>query len=115
MIPVVSRRPCLSWIGLPPNHVTPVVFNGETFTRNRLLGSILSVSREAIAMRLYGNFHSPVLSLVSTMLAVALCLGAVAVLAGSAFAAERVIYNFTGGNDGIGSNDLIVDRAGNLY
>jgi uncharacterized repeat protein (TIGR03803 family) len=35
--------------------------------------------------------------------------------AGSASAAERVIYTFQGGNDGIGPNDLITDRAGNLY
>jgi uncharacterized repeat protein (TIGR03803 family) len=67
-------------------------------------------------MKRFGNFQSLILTssnLVSTTLAVAL--GAVVLFAGSAFAAERVIYNFQGGNDGIGSNDLIVDRAGNLY
>ena len=67
-------------------------------------------------MKLYGNLHSSILNLskVSTMVAVAL-VGAVVMLAGSASAGERVIYNFAGGNDGIGSNDLISDRAGNLY
>ena len=66
---------------------------------------------------LHGNIYSSILNLskVSTMLAVALVAGTVVVFAGSAFAGERVIYNFTGGNDGIGSNDLISDRAGNLY
>jgi uncharacterized repeat protein (TIGR03803 family) len=49
------------------------------------------------------------------MLVAALVVGAVATFAGNAFAAEHVIYNFAGGNDGIGSNDLIADRAGNLY
>jgi hypothetical protein len=69
-------------------------------------------------MKLYGNLHSSILnlsSLVSTMLAVALGLVMVAALVGRSFASERVIYNFTGGNDGVGSNDLIADRAGNLY
>ena len=66
-------------------------------------------------MKLCGNFHAPVLSLVSATLFVVLALGTVAVFPGSTFAAERVIYNFTGGNDGIGSNDLIADLAGNLY
>lgn len=69
-------------------------------------------------MKLYGNRHSSVpnpSNLVSAMVAVALVVGAVVVFAGSAFAAERVIYAFAGGNDGIGSNDLITDRAGNLY
>jgi uncharacterized repeat protein (TIGR03803 family) len=54
-------------------------------------------------------------NLVSTILAVTLILGTVVVFAGSTLAAERVIYNFKGGNDGIGSNALIADRAGNLY
>jgi uncharacterized repeat protein (TIGR03803 family) len=73
-------------------------------------------------MKPYGNLHSLILkptrilnstSVVFTMLAAAL--GVVVMFAGSTFAAERVIYNFQGGNDGIGSNDLIADRAGNLY
>jgi uncharacterized repeat protein (TIGR03803 family) len=69
-----------------------------------------------MAMKLCGILHSSILNLskVSTILAVAL-VGAVVMLAGSASAGERVIYNFMGGNDGIGSNDLISDRAGNLY
>ena len=37
------------------------------------------------------------------------------VLAGSAFASDRVLYAFKGGNDGIGSNNLIADRNGNLF
>jgi len=53
--------------------------------------------------------------LVSPLLAVALALGTVVMFPGSTFAAERVIHTFTGGKDGIGSNDLIADRAGNLY
>jgi uncharacterized repeat protein (TIGR03803 family) len=73
------------------------------------------VLQEVVAMKLCGNFHSVVLSFVSATLAAVLGLGAAAAFAGSAFAAERVIYNFTGGNDGIGSNDLIADRAGNLF
>jgi uncharacterized repeat protein (TIGR03803 family) len=36
-------------------------------------------------------------------------------LSGTVLAQEQVIYHFTGGNDGIGSNDLIADSAGNLY
>lgn len=69
-------------------------------------------------MKLYENLHfwnlkSP--NFFPTTLAVAFALGAVVIFASSAFATERVIYNFQGGNDGIGPNDLIVDRAGNLY
>jgi len=66
-------------------------------------------------MKLYGNLHFTILNslnLVSTMLAVSLLAAA---LGPNAFAAEGVIYTFRGGNDGIGSNDLIADRAGNLY
>ena len=37
------------------------------------------------------------------------------VFANSALAAERVIYAFKGGSDGISSNALIPDRAGNLF
>ena len=66
-------------------------------------------------MKLTGNIQPPFLSLVSAILAVAFGLGTVTMFAGRASASDRVIYNFTGGNDGIGSNDLIADRAGNLY
>jgi uncharacterized repeat protein (TIGR03803 family) len=69
-------------------------------------------------MKFYGILHSSILNLsnlVSTMPAVALGAVTVVVFAGSAAARDRVIYNFQGGNDGIGSNDLIADRAGNLY
>jgi uncharacterized repeat protein (TIGR03803 family) len=89
-----------------------MVFICETFTA---LGSRPTVFEEVIAMKLHGNLRSTTLTpshLVSTMLAAAL---AVAALGPRAFAAEGVIYTFTGGNDGIGSNDLIADRAGNLY
>lgn len=68
-------------------------------------------------MKLYRNLPSILNSskLVSTMLTATLIVSTFVIFAGSALAAERVIYNFTGGNDGIGSNDLISDRAGNLY
>jgi uncharacterized repeat protein (TIGR03803 family) len=69
-------------------------------------------------MQPHGNHHSLKLkssSLFSTLLAVALAVAAVIMFADGAFAAERVIHNFQGGNDGIGPNDLIADRAGNLY
>lgn len=69
-------------------------------------------------MKPYGSLHALTLklsNLVSTMLAVALGAVTIVVFAGSAAAADRVIYNFQGGNDGIGPNDLIADRAGNLY
>ena len=65
-------------------------------------------------MKVYGNFHSSIfnsLRLLSTVLIVTL----VFMLQGSAFAGEQVIYNFLGGNDGIGSSDLVADQAGNLY
>jgi uncharacterized repeat protein (TIGR03803 family) len=67
-------------------------------------------------MKPYGNLHALILqpsNLVSTMLA--LMLGTVVMFTSTAFGAERVIYAFAGGNDGMGSNDLIADRAGNLY
>jgi uncharacterized repeat protein (TIGR03803 family) len=69
-------------------------------------------------MKAYRSLHSSILNLsnwASIMLAVALGAVTVVVFAGSAAAGDRVIYNFQGGNDGIGSNDLIADRAGNLY
>ena len=69
-------------------------------------------------MELYGHLPSSILNsskLTSTKLAVTLVVATVAIFAGSALAAERVVYNFASGNDGIGSNDLISDRAGNLY
>jgi len=69
-------------------------------------------------MKAYRSLPSSILNLshlVSTMLAAALGAITVVVFAGSAAARDRVIYNFRGGNDGIGSNDLIADRAGNLY
>jgi uncharacterized repeat protein (TIGR03803 family) len=69
-------------------------------------------------MKFYENLHFWSLkssNLLSTTLAVALAVGAVVTFSTSAGAAERVIYNFKGGNDGIGPNDLIADRAGNLY
>jgi hypothetical protein len=68
--------------------------------------------QEATAMKVYGNFHSSIfnsLRLLSTVLIVTL----VFMLQGSAFAGEQVIYNFLGGNDGIGSSDLVADQAGN--
>jgi uncharacterized repeat protein (TIGR03803 family) len=34
---------------------------------------------------------------------------------GRGFASEEVIYSFSGGNDGSGPNDLIMDQAGKLY
>jgi uncharacterized repeat protein (TIGR03803 family) len=76
------------------------------------------VLQEAIAMKLYENLQSSIHGcsrFLSTMLMVALIVAVVVALSGSAFAGEHVIYNFAGGNDGIGSNDLIADSAGNLY
>src|SRR5579863_4728047 len=64
-------------------------------------------------MKLHGISHSFSLKSFVVILSVMPCTAVV--LMSSAFAAERVIYNFQGGNDGIGSNDLISDRAGNLY
>src|SRR6267154_869216 len=64
-------------------------------------------------MKLHRNCHSPVLSLAA--FAAALGLVAVTLFVSPSFAAERPIYAFAGGNDGIGPNDLIADRAGNLY
>jgi len=69
-------------------------------------------------MKLFEYLHSSILdpfNLVSMILAVAMVVGAVVIFPGSASAGERVIYSFAGGNDGIGSNDLIADGAGNLY
>lgn len=69
-------------------------------------------------MRLSRNAHSSFLNpsfLLATIAAAGLMLGVFVVFAGSALAAERVIYAFQGGNDGIGPNNLIADRAGNLY
>jgi uncharacterized repeat protein (TIGR03803 family) len=69
-------------------------------------------------MKLYGSLHSSILNLsnlVLTMLAVALGAVTVVVFTGSAAAGDLIIYNFQGGTDGIGSNDLIADWAGNLY
>lgn len=51
----------------------------------------------------------------SIMLGALLVAFSVVTWAASAFAAERVIYSFAGGKDGIGSNALISDCAGNLY
>ena len=68
-------------------------------------------------MKLSQNLPSSLLNtsllLLATITALGLC--AVVAFAGSALATERVIYAFQGGNDGIGSNDLITDRAGNLF
>ncbi len=55
------------------------------------------------------------LSLLSTMLFAALVMATVATFTTGAFAAEHVIYSFTGGSDGTNSSELIADRAGNLY
>ena len=69
-------------------------------------------------MKPYRNLHALILDaskLVSAMLAAALMLGTAVMFTSTAFAADRVIYAFQGGNDGIGPNDLIADRAGNLY
>ena len=67
-------------------------------------------------MKPNGNLRPSILnSSRSAMLTVALLLAAFVLLQGSAFAGEQVIYNFLGGNDGIGSSDLIADQAGNLY
>jgi len=69
-------------------------------------------------MRLYGNLYSLVLiasNVVSTIRAMALAVGVSIMFGDSVVAVERVIYNFRGGSDGIDSNDLIADRAGNLY
>src|ERR1700730_18173263 len=69
-------------------------------------------------MKLNRNLHSSIFNpsvLLSTIMTVGVILGAVVTFAGRSLAADRVIYAFQGGNDGIGSNDLIADRAGNLY
>ena len=69
-------------------------------------------------MKLRGNPRPSILLLCnpgSTITSLALVLGTVVAFAGSALAAEQVIYAFKGGNDGIGSNNLIADRRGNLY
>ena len=69
-------------------------------------------------MKPYRNLHALILGaskLVSAMLAAALMLGTAVMFTSTAFAADRVIYAFQGGSDGIGPNDLIADRAGNLY
>jgi hypothetical protein len=68
-------------------------------TSSVLLGSRPTILQEVIAMKLYGHPHSTILNpsnLVSTMLAVALV---VAALGPGVFAAEGVIYTFTGGNE----------------
>jgi uncharacterized repeat protein (TIGR03803 family) len=55
---------------------------------------------------------SPTIFIVGALMVVLL------LFAGSVFAGNHnyhVIYAFQGGNDGIGSNDVIADRAGNLY
>jgi uncharacterized repeat protein (TIGR03803 family) len=74
-------------------------------------------------MKLCGNLHFRNVNssdlnssrLLSTMLVVAMVMAAVLILPVKAFAGEQVIYNFAGGNDGIGSNDLLADSAGNLF
>jgi uncharacterized repeat protein (TIGR03803 family) len=67
-------------------------------------------------MKPYRNPDSSIRKLSFQVFAtVALLFAAVITLASSALAAERVVYAFAGGNDGIGSNDLISDHAGNLY
>jgi uncharacterized repeat protein (TIGR03803 family) len=66
-------------------------------------------------MKLRGNFRSTFRILISVTLPLILSLGTFHLFAGTSFASERAIYAFAGGNDGIGPNDLIADRAGNLY
>lgn len=69
-------------------------------------------------MKLNTNLHCSILNcsnLVSATLIVALLMAAVVIFASGALAAERVIYDFSGPNDGIGSSALIADRAGNLF
>ena len=64
------------------------------------------------------NLHSSILKpsfFLTKITATVVLLVVVVALTGSALAGERVIYAFQGGNDGIGSNALISDRAGNLY
>ena len=68
-------------------------------------------------MTLSRNLHSSILksSFFTTITATGVVLVVAVVFASSALAAERVIYAFKGGSDGIGSNALIADRAGNLF
>ncbi|HET9308133.1 MAG TPA: choice-of-anchor tandem repeat GloVer-containing protein [Candidatus Sulfotelmatobacter sp.] len=63
------------------------------------------------------TLHSSILksSFFTTITATGVLLVVAVVFASSALAAERVIYAFKGGSDGIGSNALIADRAGNLF
>jgi uncharacterized repeat protein (TIGR03803 family) len=73
---------------------------------------------EAIAMNLYGHLHFSNFGssrLLWTMLIAFLVLVVILVFPRRAFGGEQVIYNFTGGNDAIGSNDLLADSVGNLY
>lgn len=68
-------------------------------------------------MILSGNLHSSILksSFFTTIAATGVALVVAGVFASSALAAERVIYAFRGGSDGIGSNALVADGAGNLF